>query len=171
MIRRLLATSIAGALLGAVALVGPSATPAGATECPSGTWSSTSLGRPAEAVPGMTGAAVWRPQDNNLFRFRVSEAGRDFAGFRGTISTDGYLVYGPRHLEGGDVTLRRDGNKVHFAFANFGGVDGIDLYVHCASYVKLNVRMNGEQLATDQIVIGGGSVHPDANPFSILKVA
>lgn len=169
MIKRFLASTLAGGLLAAAAIAGTGSTPAGATDCPSGSWSDT-VGRPAEVAPGMTGAAIWRASDNNHFRFRVSEAGRDFAGFRGTITTDGYFVYGQRHLEGGDVTLRRDGHKLHFAFSNFGGVDGVDLFVRCASYVKFNIRMNGEQLGTDQIVIGGDSAHPEANPFTIDKV-
>jgi hypothetical protein len=170
MIKRLLAITLASGLLAAVAITGVAPAPAGATECPSGTWSDT-VGKPAEVAPGMTGAAIWRSTDNNHFRFRVSEAGRDFAGFRGTISTDGYFVFGQRHLEGGDVTLRREGGKLHFFFSNFGGVDGVDIFVRCASYLKVNVRMNGEQLGTDLIVIGGDSTHPAANPFTIDKVA
>ncbi len=119
----------------------------------------------------MTGAAVWRVADTDRFRFRVSEAGTDLARFRGTISTDGVLVATGRHLEGGDLVLQRDGDRLHFALRNRGGVDGFDLSVHCASYVRFNVRMNGTQLSPDQVVIGADSAHPSATPFQIDKVA
>ncbi len=170
MIKRLLASSLAGGLLVAATFAGTSAASAGASSCPDGTWSDT-LGRPAEVAPNMTGVALWRYQDNDLYRFRVSEAGRDLAVFTGAISTDGYIVYGPRYLEGGDVALTRVPGKVSFRFTNFGGVDGIDFAVKCASYVKVGVRMNGELLSTDDIVVGGDSAHPDANPFKVEKVA
>lgn len=174
MIKRFLAITLAGGLLGAGvgagAVAGVAPTPAGATaDCPGGTWTDT-VGKPAEVAPGMTGAALWRKTDRNLFRFRVSEAGLDFAGFRGTISTDGNIVYGPRHLEGGDLTLRRGNGKVRFFFKNRGGVDGLDFYVRCASFVKITVQMNGELLTTDQIVIGADSAHPAGNPFTVERL-
>jgi hypothetical protein len=170
MIKRFLAITLAGGLLVAGAIAGVAPTPAGATaDCPGGTWSDT-VGRPAEVAPEVTGAALWRKTDGNLFRLRVSEAGLDFAGFRGTISTDGEIVYGRRHLEGGDLTLRRADGKVRFFFRNRGGVDGLDFYVRCAGFVKITVRMNGELLTTDQIVIGADSAHPAGNPFTVEKL-
>jgi hypothetical protein len=168
MFKRLVAGSIAGGLLVAATFAGAAAAPAGASSCPGGSWTDT-IGRPDEVKPGMTGVALWRYQDNDLYRFRVSEAGRDFAVFTGAISTDGYIVYGPRHLEGGDVALTRVPGKVSFRFTNFGGVDGIDFMVKCASYVKVGVRMNGELVPTGDIVVGGDSAHPDANPFTLEK--
>jgi hypothetical protein len=171
MIKRFLATTVVGGLLATAALVGSSPpTPVGATGCSSGAWSNT-VGRPAEVAPSMTGAAVWRVADTDRFRFRVSEAGIDLARFRGSISTDGTVVAIGRHLEGGDLSVRLDNGRVVFAFQNRGGVDGFDLIVRCASVVRFNVRMNGEQLSPDQVVIGGDSAHPEATPFSIERVA
>ncbi len=170
MIKRFVVTTLVGGLMAAGAIVAaPIAAPAAATDCPAGAWSDT-IGRPAEAAPGMTGAAVWRVADTDRFRFRVSEAGFDLARFRGSISTDGTIVAIGRHLEGGDLSLRIDDGRIVYAFQNRGGVDGFDLIVRCASYVRFNVRMNGEQLAPDQVVIGGDSAHPDSTPFDIERV-
>ncbi len=168
MIKRFLASTLAGGLLVAGAIVGSGSTPAGATECPDGSWTDT-VGRPAEAVSGMTGAALFRLADNDHYRLRVSEAGRDRAVFTGTITTDGALVFGRRHLEGGDLTVRRDGNRVVFRFTNYGGVDGLDFGLRCASTLRVSIKMDGEPLATDLVVIGGDSAHPDTNPFVIRK--
>lgn len=174
MFKRLVAGTIVGGLLSVAALAVPAAVApsAGATACPSDAWSADADGRPSEVGAGLDGAALWRIGDTDVFRFRVSEPGRDLELFRGTISTDGVLVVRGRHLERGDISLRRSPHRVDFALANFGGVDGFDIALECASYVKLNVRGNGNvPLATDDIVIGSGSVHPDANPFRIERVA
>jgi hypothetical protein len=119
----------------------------------------------------MTGVALWRSDDNNIFKLRVSEAGGDVAGFRGTISTDGAIVFGRRHLEHGDLTISRSHGRVSFFFVNRGGVDGLDFAVRCASYVKLGVRMNGTPVPVEQIVIGADSAHPATNPFIHSKAA
>jgi hypothetical protein len=161
---------VAAGLLASAAFVSAGSAPAHASDCPGGSWTDT-VGRPAEVQPGMTGVALWRSDDNNIFRLRVSEAGGDVAGFRGTISTDGAIVFGRRHLEHGDLTISRSDGRVSFFFVNRGGVDGLDFAVRCASYVKLGVRMNGTPVPVEQIVIGADSAHPATNPFVHSKAA
>lgn len=167
---RLAGGVVTAGLLASTAFVGAGAADAQASECPGGSWTDT-VGRPAEVQPGMSGVALWRSGDNNIFKLRVSEAGGDVAGFRGTISTDGAIVFGRRHLEHGDLTLSRADGKVSFFFVNRGGVDGLDFAVRCASYVRIGVRMNGTAVPVGKIVIGADSTHPETNPFIHAKTA
>jgi hypothetical protein len=173
-IRNSLAAGLAG-LTFAAGMAGVLAGPAGATTtttttaaCPTGTWPSTDEGRPTQAERGMTGVALWH--DHLGWHLRASEAGPDRAVFTGHISTDGAIGGLARHLEGGDVVATRGAHDIWFRFTNYGGVDGIDFSLACASGFRLNVAMNGAPLPLAKIVIGPSNAHPASLPFSIHKV-
>lgn len=173
MFKRLIATTLAGAALTAgsvFGLAGSSAVAAGASSCPTGTWDSATVGRPPSATAGMNGAAIWRSSTTtDVFHVRASEPGRDPAIFWGSVQTDGVLVYRGRHLEGGDLLMRRTPQRFVYAFSNFGGVDGFDVGVLCASYVRISVRENRSWLPLADIVLGAGDTTPSANPVTITK--
>ena len=173
MFKRTLATALLGTSLVGAGLIGgaavASATPAGATTCPAGSWASTTLGQPTAAHAGVTGAALWRKHNNNVFSLRVSHTNRHVAVFSGTITSDGALPVVARHLEGGDVVFTRSAHAIRFVFTNRGAVDGIDFGALCASHITVALNMNGAKLATNKIVIGAANTNPATNPFSEAK--
>lgn len=168
MLKRLLTVVVMCATLGWTLAM---AAPAGATEadCPSGAWPSYAAGKPSEAEIGMTGMALW--QDRTGWHLRVSEAGKDRAVFRGSVTSDGRLAYVGRHLEGGDATISRSAHGIGFRFTNYGSVDGFDFRAACGTRLTFTVSMDGHRLAPAEIVIGATDAHPDRVPFTLRRAA
>lgn len=166
MFKRLIAT-VAGATL-AFGGVAVAAAPAGASHCPGGSWPDYVQGKPPSAQVGNTGLALWR-DTGGTWHFRASEAGADPAVFKGQISTNGVIHAVDSHLEGGDVNYAKTRHSVWYRFVNFGYVDGLDFVVRCASRIRVSGTMNGHYVDTGSIFIGDGDVHPESNPFAIVK--
>lgn len=173
MFKRFLATTLVGATLavsGLAAAGAATASATGAVTCPSGSWDRSTLGAPSGVHAGMTGAAVWRSSDNNVFSLRVSHAPGGVVLYTGAISTDGALVFVPRHLERGDVIRRVSAHTIVFAMTNIGHLDGLDFAPLCASKVSIGLKLNGTPLPTSDVVIGSANAHPTTNPFTETKV-
>ncbi len=172
MLKRLVTTTILGAtLVSGTTLVGTtaSASPASATQCPSGTWNSRTLGVPAGAKPGMSGVAVFRKTDNDVFSLRMSTA-RPGAVYVGSISvTEGAISYRAIRTERGDVIRQVSPHKIVFKMTNRGHLDGLDIRVPCSASVKFGVTVNGHRVALNRIVLGSGETHPTSNPFTETK--
>lgn len=168
MLKRFLSVVLIGAAFGSTLAT---AVPAGAAEedCPSEAWPSYTAGRPTWVKVGMTGMALWR--DGSGWHLRVSEAGRDRAVFKGTITTDGRLAYVGRHLEGGDATISRSTDKIGFRFTNYGGVDGLDFRSACGTELTITGSIDGRRLPPTRVVIGRTNAHPAAVPFTISRAA
>lgn len=168
MLQRFLSVVLIGAAFGWTLTT---AVPAGAAEgdCPSGAWPSYTAGRPTSVKVGMTGMALWR--DGSGWHLRVSEAGRDRAVFKGTITTDGRLAYVGRHLEGGDATISRSDDRIGFRFTNYGGVDGLDFRAACGTELTIAGSMDGRRLPPTRVVIGGANTHPGSVPFTVSRAA
>jgi hypothetical protein len=172
MVKRFLATSLIGVTLAgaAVAAVATTTTAAaGAANCPAGSWDGSTLGTPTGVHAGMTGAALWRASNNNVFSLRVSHTPGHAVLYTGAISTDGALVYVPRHLERGDVIHRVSSHTIVFAMTNIGHLDGLDFAPLCASKVTIGLALNRSKLPTNEVVIGSSDSHPASNPFTETK--
>jgi hypothetical protein len=173
MFKRLLLTTVAGAIVvggsvvGGAAVAGASTTTA--SKCDTHAWPKAVEGRPPAAKVGMTGVALWH--DATGWHLRVSEAGPDRAVFTGTVSTDGLLVSVRRHLEGGDITLSPGPHSVGYRFTNYGGVDGIDFGALCGSAIRVTANLDGHPVPVSHMVIGSGNRHPASQPIVIRRVA
>lgn len=173
MIKRFLATTLAGATLAVGSLAGLAASPAvagaGAASCPSGSWDASTLGLPSGVRAGMNGAAVWRPADTNNFALRVSSTGSRVVLYTGAIMTDGVLLWKPSHLDKGDYVRRTAPNRIVFAFTNKGLLDGVNFTAACASKVSIRLNRDRTPLVTQNIVIGASKTNPSTNPFTLAK--
>lgn len=174
MFKRFVSTTLAAATVAAgsflaVGTTAVAASGAGAASCPAGSWDATTLGRPAGVAPGMDGAAVWRPSNNNVFALRVSVPAGHKALYTGAIHADGALAVVGAHLERGDYVKRIDAHTVVFAMTNFGHLDGVDFAPLCSSRLKVTLGRNLKLLSTSNIVIGSTNAHPSANPFTETK--
>jgi hypothetical protein len=172
MLKRLLLTAVAGAIVvgGSVVATGVAgASTTTTTTCATGAWPAYVEGRPPAAKIGMTGVALWH--DIGGWHLRVSEAGPDRAVFTGVVSTDGKLVSVRRHLEGGDITLTPGPHSVAYRFTNYGGIDGIDFGALCGSTIRVTASLDGHPVPVSHIVIGAGDKHPASQPIVIRRVA
>ena len=173
MLKRILTSTIIGATLVSGSMLvatTANAAAASATECPSGSWSSETLGVPATARPGMNGVALFRKADNDVFSLRMSTS-RPGALYTGSISvTEGSISYRSIRTERGDVIRQVSPQKIVFAMTNRGHLDGLDIRVPCSSSIKFGVSVNAHKVATSKIVLGASETHPSSNPFTEMKV-
>ena len=173
MLKRILTTTIVGAaLMSGSMLVGvtASAPAASASACPTGAWNSETLGIPAGARPGMSGVALFRKADNDVFSLRVSTS-RPAAVYVGSISvTEGAISYRAIRTERGDVIRQVSPQRIVFKMTNRGHLDGLDIRVPCSASVRFGVTVNGHKVAISKIVLGSGATHPASNPFTETKV-
>ena len=126
-------------------------------------------GRPADLhVRGAAGDYLWH--DASGWHLRVTHRTTRRLVFRGVIVSSAPLTFARVRDEAHDkVTLSGDGTTLVFRFVNHGGIDGVDFTDGCASTLKLALAVNGRHLTRDRIYVGGQSVHPDHNPFAILR--
>ncbi len=167
MIKRFLTTGTAAVVLAATSFIGAGAAApaANATTCPTGSWSSETLGRPANVARGMEGIAVYRNHDDSVFSIRMSTSHR-FEVYWGSITTDGTLHYTLARTERGDYARKVSANKVVFLMTNFGGIDGLDVVPTCASQVTFHFGVFHHAVPTSNVYLGSTAAHPSANPFT-----
>ena len=171
MIKRILTTTVAGAVLvtGALFVSGSTATAALASPCPTGSWDAVTLGVPSGAHAGMNGVAVFRLVDNNVFSVVMSTALGHPGLYTGSIESDAPLTYRAIRTETGDVIRKTAPNKIVFAMTNRGHLDGLNVTVPCSAHVKFTFNRGGHRVATSNIAVGASFVHPFTNPFTVAK--
>ena len=170
--KRMISTIVAGATL-AVATLAVStttATAASASPCPSGVWSSSSVGVPAGAHAGMNGIAVFRRAHNDNFSVvMIANAPSHPVLYTGLIQSDGPLSFRSIRTERGDVIRKIASNKIVFAMTNAGHLDGLTVSAPCSSMVRMTFDRGLHRVATANIVVGSTSAHPATNPFTLVK--
>ncbi len=176
--KRMISTTLAGVALATSGLITASAAtaspaaalaPGAAAPCPAGNWSASTLGIPAGAHPGMTGVAVFRKHNTNVFSVRMSTAAKRALYVGSITSTDGALTYQKVRTEAGDVVRQVSPHRIVFAMSNAGHLDGIDVRVKCGSNVTFGFGYNGHRLSTSHIIVGGAAANPATNPFTEVK--
>ena len=114
------------------------------------------------------GFYLWHTDDG--WHLIVTHQGSDKMEFTGSITANGTLaaqrVYDERddHVRVGP----RDHTAV-FAFANYGGFDGMDFETHCSDTLTVHLRINGHEVAPEQVSIGRNKVNPTSVPFTIER--
>jgi len=71
-------------------------------------------------------------------------------------------------LENDDrVDVQDAGHKLVIHFHTFDGIDGVNFTVRDGERMRLNLKLDGEHIATSNIFLGAKGVHPKHNPFRI----
>jgi hypothetical protein len=71
-------------------------------------------------------------------------------------------------LEGDDsVDVVDGGHKMVIHFHTFDGIDGVNFTVNGGERLRLNLKLDGNLIPTDQIFLGAQGRHPRHNPFGV----
>ena len=165
----LVATSLAAA--GQAAGVKP-ATSSKAASClqQDDRWPAWVQGRPAGIDPRTT-AATYMWHDGGGWHIRVTHRTNNRRTFSGQLITSGgFTGVRPVHLEKSDTfQVSRDKHDITFLFKNYGAIDGLDFFTHCAPSIQFSFQSDGKTSPSSKVVIGRGASHPASDPFTISR--
>ncbi len=134
-------------------------------------WPAWTQGRPKDIDPHTT-SAIYMWHDNG-WHIRVTHRTTNLRTFSGQLTTNGtFTDVRPVQLEKSDTfSVSADKHIITFLFKNYGFIDGLDFYTHCAPAIDLSYQSDGKTSPPDKIVIGGNAVHPPTDPFMISRNA
>jgi len=171
-------TLIAAATLGVAGMVAPAAavaatptpTPAAAA-CDKTAWEATVQGRPVGLRAGSpTGDYLWH--DRYGFHLRVTHANHDRRVYSGVIHASAPMRMERVRLEKGDrVLISNNRETIVYAFANHGGIDGINFHTDCASTLTVSrLHVGTHRIALNHVYLGAKKAHPAAVPFTVHRM-
>ena len=133
-------------------------------------WPDWVQGTPHDIDPRTT-AAIYMWHDSNGWNIRVTHHKTNLRTFSGQLHTNGrFTDVRPVQLERSDqFQVSRDGHDITFLFRNFGHIDGLDFYTHCAPSITFAYQSDGRTSPPDNIVIGHNSASPANDPFTIHR--
>jgi hypothetical protein len=175
--RSMIAIAGAIALTAAAAPVATARTPA--NEEPA---RGCATGHVPNAVQGQSGRAfrstrvgdafIWH--NRNGWHFRVRHNNTTKMTFTGTIKTNDGKPIGARgyRLEashGDTFSVSADKTTVTFLFNNYGGLDGLDMNMHCSGNVTFDLSVNAVPMNPDRIHLGRRRIEAFSNPLTIQR--
>jgi hypothetical protein len=132
-------------------------------------WPSYTQGRPKDIDPRTT-AAIYMWHDDG-WHIRVTHHTTNKRTFAGQLTTAGtFTGVKAVHLEKDDqFKVSGDKHVITFLFKNYGGLDGLDFFTHCAPSITFSYQSDGVTSPPDKIIIGSNSVHPPTDPFVVSR--
>jgi len=133
-------------------------------------WPNWVQGTPRDIDPRNT-AAIYMWHDGNGWQIRVTHHKTNLRTFSAQLHTPGaFTDVTPVHLERSDqFQVSRDRHDITFLFRNFGAIDGLSFFTHCAPSINFAYQSDGRTSPPDNIVIGHNSSHPENDPFTIHR--
>jgi hypothetical protein len=133
-------------------------------------WPSWVQGTPHDIDPHTT-SAIYMWHDTNGWNIRVTHHKTNLRTFSGELFTPGrFTDVRPVKLERDDqFQVSRDGHNITFLFNNYGGIDGLDFYTHCAPSITFAFQSDGRTTPPNNIDIGQHSSRPANDPFTISR--
>lgn len=134
-------------------------------------WEAQVQGMPKSFEAGGTGGYYLWHDDNGFHLWTTDPEGID-SHYTGTLRTDGAFVnIALEHPENDDHFTSDGAGKLTFNLHTASGIDGIDFEVQDGSRIELSLMRDGNQTSPDNIFLGEDSVHPDHNPFAVVRKA
>jgi len=179
--RTMFAVPAAVAIAAAVAVV-PGATARTPAPPPEETAHGCAAGHVPGAVQNQSGRALratragdaWIWHNRAGWHLRLRHRGSAKFTFTGTItSNDGKPISArafrlePKH--GDTFTVSADRKMVTFLFNNFGGLDGLDLNMHCSANVTFALSAAGKVMNPDRIHLGRARIAAFTSPVTIER--
>ena len=108
---------------------------------------------------------------DNGWHIRVTHKGSNKRTFAGSLVTQGaFTGVKPVQLEKSDsLKVSSDKHVITFLFKNYGLIDGVDFFTHCAPSITFSFQSDGSTSPPSKIDIGHNSVHPPTDPFLIAR--
>ena len=115
---------------------------------------------------------AWIWHNRNGWHLRLRHKGKAKFTFTGTItSNDGKPIdargYRLEKKHGDTFTVSADKKMVTFLFNNFGGLDGLDLNMHCSASVTFSLSAAGSVMNPDRIHLGRHRIAAFTSPLTI----
>lgn len=128
--------------------------------------SSTATGQPSTDDSSPVGYFVWHNDDG--FHLRTHGPGAEHL-FVARLETNGnFKDVDKSMLEKEDrIKLSNDGHTLVIRFHTFDGFDGVNFRIDGGEHLNLNLKLDGQEISTDNIFLGQGRTHPPTNPFRI----
>src|ERR1700689_3353773 len=137
------AAMVAGSLLASTGAAVATTAPPKPSTCPTiggkdDPWPSWTQGRPAGIDPHTT-AAIYMWHDNG-WHIRVTHRTTNKRTFAGQLTTGGtFTGVKPVQLEKSDTfSVSADKHAITFLFKNYGAIDGLDFFTHCAPSITFS---------------------------------
>ncbi len=136
---------------------------------PDDAWPAWTQGEPRGIDPHTT-AAIYMWHDNG-WHIRVTHKTTNKRTFAGQLTTAGtFTSVRPVQLEKNDhFQVSGDKHVITFLFKNYGGIDGLDFYTHCAPSITFSYQSDGVTSPSNKIVIGLNGVNPPTDPFLVSR--
>lgn len=147
-------------------LFGVAATSAFAQPSPASVPASTVSGEPSTNDGSPVGYYLWHNANGFHLRTHGPGAEHDFVAHlytRGTFKGVDRSMLEPRD----SVNVSKNGHELVAHFHTFDGWDGVSFHIAGGEYLQLNLRLDGQEISTDNIFIGPSGAHPPTNPFRI----
>ncbi len=133
-------------------------------------WPSWVQGEPQGVNPNTT-SAIYMWHDSNGWNIRVTHHKTNLKTFSGQLATAGKFtdVRAVKLEKNDQFQVSPDGHNITFLFNNYGGIDGLDFYTHCAPSITFSYQSDGRTSPPNNIVIGKHSSRPNNDPFTITR--
>ncbi len=158
--KRLFATlAVASALL-SVTATSVAAAPAPPTPA------STSAGAPPTNDASPAGYYLWH--DDAGYHLRTHGPGAEHQ-FVARLKTNGtFKDVDKSMLEKADrVTVKDDGHVLVLHLHTYGAWDGVNFRIDGGERMRLNLKLDGQEISTSNIFLGSGGAHPATDPFKV----
>lgn len=131
-------------------------------------WSPSIEGQSTVTLDCSAGYYLWH--DENGMHLRTHGPGEEHI-FTARLRTDGifYDVDAVRLESRDNFAVLDGGHTIVMRFRTYDAIDGLNFRIAGGSKLQLNLRLDGEQIATDQIFLGPDGKHPATNPFTIYR--
>ena len=174
--RSIALVSAAAAAVGVAGLIAPAAAGAAtpsptAGACDRTAWEANVQGRPAGLAAGSpTGDYLWHSRTG--FHLRVTHVKHDRRVYTGVIHASAPMRMERVRLEKGDhVLLSKNRQTIVFAFANHGGIDGVNFHTDCAATLTVSrLHVGRHRIALNHVYLGATKAHPAAIPFTVHRM-
>ncbi len=161
---------VAGPLIAAGSAVATTTSPSCAVQHDD-PWPAWVQERPAGINPKTT-AAIYMWHDSNGWNIRVTHHTTNLRTFSGELTSSGLFTdVRPVKLEKSDTfAVSKDKHDITFLFKNYGYIDGLNFYTHCAPSIDFAFQSDGKTSPANKIIIGKDKTNPSSDPFMILRM-
>ncbi len=161
--RRLAATALVTVALFVVPAGSVGAASKKAAKCDALAGWSTMVGRaPTFVAGGATGLYVW--QERGSWRIGATNDRGAPTTFAATVTFDAPITGRPVGTEGKSDIVEIRAQSVKLRFANFGGLDGVQIDAPCASTISIKGEVDGQAMTAQQLFFGPTATNPTAIP-------
>lgn len=131
-------------------------------------WSGDVQGAPTLNEQSPVGYYIWHNDDGMHLRTHGPGSEHDFVA---RLHSDGifYNVDAVRLESADKFSVTDGGHTILLHFHTYNWTDGLDYRVMGGTYVRYNVKLDGQETPTTSIYLGKDGAHPATDPFTLTR--